>query len=117
MYVLHPTEFHAIVTIDIETATEMGFPDIRTAQEEMLLISVQDYKTKKITNIRLYDPILSKLDHLLQSLYPNSAAVVVVVAAAAAVVVVTICTRYICIMMDIIYIFLIIPDGNLIINS
>ena len=114
MYVLHPTEFHAIVTIDIETATEMGFPDIRTAQEEMLLISVQDYKTKKITNIRLYDPILSKLDHLLQSLYPNSAAVVVVVVVVA-VVVVTICTRYICIMMDIIYIFLIIPDGNLII--
>ena len=38
-----------IVTIDIETATEGGFPDIRTANEEMLLISLQDNKTKAIT--------------------------------------------------------------------
>lgn len=37
-----------IVTIDIETSTEYGFPDPRTAQEEILLISVQDFNTKKI---------------------------------------------------------------------
>jgi len=39
-----------IVTIDIETSTEYGFPDSRNAQEEILLISMQDFNTKQITS-------------------------------------------------------------------
>ena len=35
-------------TIDIETATENGFPDIRSANEEILLITVKDLQSKKI---------------------------------------------------------------------
>jgi DNA polymerase elongation subunit (family B) len=38
-----------IVTIDIETTTEYGFPDVRDAQEQIQLISVQDFNTKQIT--------------------------------------------------------------------
>jgi DNA polymerase elongation subunit (family B) len=39
-----------IVTIDIETSTEYGFPEPRQAQEEVLLITIQDYNTKEITS-------------------------------------------------------------------
>jgi DNA polymerase elongation subunit (family B) len=39
-----------ILTIDIETTTEAGFPDPRTAQEAILLITVQDFNTKQITS-------------------------------------------------------------------
>ena len=39
-----------ILTIDIETSTEYGFPDPRTAQEEILLITTQDFNTKQITS-------------------------------------------------------------------
>lgn len=39
-----------IVTIDIETSTEYGFPDPRSAQEEVLLITIQDFNTKQITS-------------------------------------------------------------------
>jgi len=38
-----------LVTIDIEVAAESGFPDVENVAEEMLLISLQDYATKKIT--------------------------------------------------------------------
>ena len=38
-----------LVTIDIEVAAEGGFPDVENVAEEMLLISLQDYATKKIT--------------------------------------------------------------------
>ena len=37
-----------ISTIDIEVASENGFPDPESAAEEILLITVQDYATKKI---------------------------------------------------------------------
>ena len=37
-----------IRSIDIETETESGFPNIETANERILLISVQDYATKNI---------------------------------------------------------------------
>jgi DNA polymerase elongation subunit (family B) len=37
-----------ISTIDIEVKSENGFPDVESAVEEVLLISVQDYTTKKI---------------------------------------------------------------------
>ena len=38
-----------LVTIDIEVAAESGFPDVENVAEEMLLISLQDYATKKVT--------------------------------------------------------------------
>jgi DNA polymerase elongation subunit (family B) len=37
-----------VFTIDIETKTESGFPDIRSANEEVLLITVKDLQQKKI---------------------------------------------------------------------
>ena len=37
-----------IATIDIEVASENGFPDVESAAEEVLLITVQDYNTKQI---------------------------------------------------------------------
>jgi DNA polymerase elongation subunit (family B) len=37
-----------VFTIDIETATENGFPDIRAANEEILLITVKELATKRI---------------------------------------------------------------------
>lgn len=35
-------------SVDIETSTESGFPDIETANEEILLITLMDNKTKEI---------------------------------------------------------------------
>lgn len=37
-----------ITTIDIEVASENGFPDVESASEEILLITIQDNFTKKI---------------------------------------------------------------------
>jgi DNA polymerase elongation subunit (family B) len=37
-----------VYTIDIETKTENGFPDIRTANEELLLITVKDLFSKRV---------------------------------------------------------------------
>jgi DNA polymerase elongation subunit (family B) len=37
-----------VFTVDIETSTENGFPDIKTANEEVLLITVKDLHTKRI---------------------------------------------------------------------
>lgn len=37
-----------IVTIDIETTADEGFPDAKNPNEEILLISIQDYATKEI---------------------------------------------------------------------
>ena len=37
-----------VFTIDIETATESGFPDIRSASEEILLITVKDLQKKTV---------------------------------------------------------------------
>lgn len=48
-----------IVTIDIETTTEYGFPDSRNAQEEIILISIQDFNTKQIVTFGC-GPYLSK---------------------------------------------------------
>ena len=38
-----------VFAMDIETKTENGFPDIKLANEEVLLISIKDSKTKQIT--------------------------------------------------------------------
>ncbi len=35
-------------TLDIEVASENGFPDVESAAEEILLITIQDYSTKEI---------------------------------------------------------------------
>ena len=37
-----------LVTIDIETKSENGFPNVETADQELLLITIQDYTTKGI---------------------------------------------------------------------
>lgn len=42
------TSMIKICTVDIETATEFGFPNIQEANEEILLISLMDNQTKKI---------------------------------------------------------------------
>jgi len=38
-----------LVTLDIEVGSENGFPDPKVADQEILLITVQDYATKQIT--------------------------------------------------------------------
>ena len=38
-----------LVTLDIEVASEQGFPDVESCEEEILAISIQDYTTKQIT--------------------------------------------------------------------
>jgi DNA polymerase elongation subunit (family B) len=38
-----------LVTLDIEVTSEQGFPDVESASEEILAITIQDYTTKKIT--------------------------------------------------------------------
>jgi len=37
-----------LATLDIEVASENGFPDVESASEEVLLITIQDYSTKEI---------------------------------------------------------------------
>jgi DNA polymerase elongation subunit (family B) len=37
-----------LMTLDIEVASEQGFPDVESASEEILSITIQDYTTKKI---------------------------------------------------------------------
>jgi DNA polymerase elongation subunit (family B) len=37
-----------LVTLDIEVASEAGFPDVESCSEEILAITIQDYSTKKI---------------------------------------------------------------------
>ena len=38
-----------LLTLDIEVSSERGFPDVESASEEILAITIQDYTTKKIT--------------------------------------------------------------------
>jgi len=38
-----------LVTLDIEVASEEGFPDVESCSEEILAITIQDYTTKEIT--------------------------------------------------------------------
>jgi len=42
------TEKIKLTTIDIEVASENGFPDVESCAEEVLLITLQDYATKQI---------------------------------------------------------------------
>ena len=41
-----------LTTLDIEVASENGFPDVESAAEEVLLITIQDYATKRIRTDR-----------------------------------------------------------------
>ncbi len=52
-----------IVTIDIETSTEYGFPDPRTGQEEVLLITIQDFNTKEIISFGCKPFLVQKQNH------------------------------------------------------
>ena len=45
----------SIWTLDIETTADLGFPDINNPMEKVLLITVQDYNTKKITTYGLQE--------------------------------------------------------------
>lgn len=53
-----------IFSLDIETASENGFPNVDSANEELLLITVQDYATKKITTFgsRRFD--VNKIEYI-----------------------------------------------------
>jgi DNA polymerase elongation subunit (family B) len=46
--IIPDTDLVKIFSLDIETKTENGFPDIPSANEEILLITLQDNKTKDI---------------------------------------------------------------------
>ena len=37
-----------LMTLDIETTAEQGFPDVQSCTEELLTITLQDYTTKRI---------------------------------------------------------------------
>ena len=52
-----------ITTIDIETSTDYGFPDVRNAQEQILLITARDFNTKKITTFGV-SPYLPKQENV-----------------------------------------------------
>jgi hypothetical protein len=39
-----------VTTIDIEVASENGFPDVESAAEEVLLITIQDYSIQNKFN-------------------------------------------------------------------
>jgi len=43
-----------IWTIDIETTADLGFPDVTNPQEQILLISIQDYQTKRVTTFGVH---------------------------------------------------------------
>lgn len=57
------TSIMKIITIDIETSTEYGFPSPKTAQEEVLLITIQDFNTKDIVSFGC-KPYLTKQDNV-----------------------------------------------------
>ena len=40
--------FRSLVTLDIEVASEAGFPDVESCSEEILAITIQDYTSKEI---------------------------------------------------------------------
>lgn len=52
-----------ILTIDIETSTDYGFPDVRNAQEQILLITAQNFNTKQIITFGV-SPYLPKQDNV-----------------------------------------------------
>ena len=55
-----------LITIDIEVAAENGFPDVFNVAEELLLITIQDYATKRIITFgsRPYTKNPQRKDHI-----------------------------------------------------
>lgn len=53
-----------IYTIDIETASENGFPNVDSAVEEVLLITLQDYVTKDIITFGSRPFDVKKIEHI-----------------------------------------------------
>jgi len=53
-----------VFTLDIEVASENGFPDVESAAEEVLLITIQDYATKQIRTWGL-GPFDNKQDNVI----------------------------------------------------
>ena len=52
-----------LITLDIETTSENGFPDPKECIEEILLITIQDYSTKQIITWGV-NPFLNKQDNV-----------------------------------------------------
>ena len=50
-----------LVTLDIEVKSEQGFPDVESAAEEILLISIQDYNCLLYTSPSPRDGLLSRM--------------------------------------------------------
>ena len=79
-----------LITIDIETKTEYGFPDVESASEELLLITIQDFNTKQIitwgvgpfnnkqdnVDYRQFDDVYSMLSSWIQWWFENTPDVV-----------------------------------------
>ena len=56
-----------LITLDIEVASENGFPDVKNCDEEILLITIQDYATKDIITwgTRPFDQKLDNYKYIL----------------------------------------------------
>jgi len=52
-----------IWSLDIETSTELGFPDVRNPMEEVLLITIQDYASKNIVSFGVKKYNTTKENH------------------------------------------------------
>ena len=52
-----------LVTLDIETTAEYGFPDVKSAEEEILAITIQDYTSKEIITWGV-KPFVNKQDNV-----------------------------------------------------
>ena len=52
-----------LVTLDIETTAEYGFPDVKSAEEEILAITIQDYTSKEIITWGV-KPFINKQDNV-----------------------------------------------------
>ena len=59
-----------LVTLDIEVKSENGFPDVESAAEEILLITIQDYNTKQIRTWG-QGPFNNKQDNVIYKSFSN----------------------------------------------
>ena len=59
-----------VATLDIEVASENGFPDVESVAEEVLLITIQDYTTKQIRTWGL-GPFQNKQQNVIYKSFTN----------------------------------------------
>jgi DNA polymerase elongation subunit (family B) len=59
-----------VATLDIEVASENGFPDVESVAEEVLLITIQDYTTKQIHTWGL-GPFQNKQQNVIYKYFTN----------------------------------------------